>query len=98
MHYFDVKHQLFWSIQLDDVLVNGVSTGFCTKTDANCLVTPDSGTSALTFPPDAYSEFEDVYGGDISCSESDVLNFGALTFVIEGESFNLPSHHWVKRT
>jgi len=27
-----------------------------------------------------------------------VLNFGQLTFVIEGDHYNVPSHHWVKRT
>lgn len=96
--WHDVKHFLFWSIQLDDVLVDGISTGYCTQEGANCLVTPDSGTSALTFPPGAYAEFVQDYGDSISCTADDVLNFGSLTYVIEGVHYNLPSHHWVRRT
>ena len=50
-------HKLFWSIKLDDIKVNGVSTGYCTKKGANCLVCPDSGTSLATFPQNHYNEF-----------------------------------------
>lgn len=28
-----VQHKLFWSIALDDVLIDGVSTGLCNETD-----------------------------------------------------------------
>ena len=88
---------MFWSIQLDDVLVDGNSTNYCNIAGANCLITPDSGTSAITFPSPAFKKFDDVYGDEISCSETDILNFGHLTFVIEGDHYNLPSHHWVRR-
>jgi len=67
--YYPVKDQLFWSIQLDDVLVDGKSTGYCQKKGVNCLITPDSGTSAITFPSAAFSDFDYTYGGDISCTD-----------------------------
>jgi hypothetical protein len=43
-----VKDRLFWSIKLDDVLIDGESLGLCN--DVDCLFTPDTGTSLLTFP------------------------------------------------
>ena len=52
-----VEHQLFWSIALEDIKIGDKSLGLCGfETDdsgekkAKCLVTPDTGTSLLTFP------------------------------------------------
>ena len=50
IQWHPVRHHLFWSLKLEDVLVNGVSTGYCTQPGANCLACPDSGTSLMTFP------------------------------------------------
>jgi len=50
IEWHPVVHQLFWSVKLDDILVGGISTGFCTRKGANCTVCPDSGTSLATFP------------------------------------------------
>ena len=50
IQWHPVVHKLFWSLKLTDVLVGGVSTGFCTRPGANCTVCPDSGTSLATFP------------------------------------------------
>ena len=61
------------------------------------MITPDSGTSAITFPSGQFKEFNAEYGDQVSCSDTDILNFGSLTFVIEGDHYNVPSHHWVKR-
>jgi len=44
MHWYPVHNKLFWSIKLNDVLVNGKSLGIC-KDDKECTMTPDSGTS-----------------------------------------------------
>ena len=82
---------------MDDVLVDGKSTNYCNKEGANCLITPDSGTSAITFPKGQFKEFNDIYGDKVSCGDQDILNFGSLTFIIEGDHYNVPSHHWVKR-
>ena len=55
MVWHPVVNQLFWTVELDDVLVNGVSTGYCKSEGANCTVCPDSGTSMLTFPPEHFT-------------------------------------------
>ena len=50
-----VVNKLFWALKLDDILVNGVSTGYCKRAGSNCLVAPDTGTSLLTFPQKHYT-------------------------------------------
>ena len=96
--WHDVKHQLFWSIQLDDVLIDGKSLGICgPETDKNCLITPDSGTSMITFPSWAHEEFMAEYGNVEDCEEGKEYTYGNLTFVINGVDYELPSHHWMER-
>ena len=58
LHWHDVVKQTFWAIKLDDVLVDGVSTGYCTRPEANCTIAPDSGTSLNTFPSGHFHEWE----------------------------------------
>ena len=96
--WHEVKHQLFWSIQLDDVLIDGKSLEICgPDTDKDCLLTPDSGTSMITFPSWAHSTFMDAYGDRENCEEGTEYNYGNITFVINGIDYDLPSHHWMER-
>ena len=67
LEWHDVVHQLFWSINLDDVLIGGVSTGYCNQPGANCRVCPDSGTSLATFPEGHYKHFQKDYGDTVDC-------------------------------
>ena len=60
MSWYKVENRRFFSIELDDVKINGESLGFCN--DKKCLITPDSGTSLNTFPSWAYKKFMDNYG------------------------------------
>merc|ERR1712060_545937 len=96
-----VVNQLFWSLELKDVLVGGESTGFCTREGANCTVCPDSGTSLSTFPSSHFKQFQQTYGDKIPCKEGDELKFPDLTYIISnGEEdihYNVPSHHWIRR-
>ena len=96
MNWHPVRDRLFWSLQLDDVLINGVSTEYCKS--HTCYGAPDSGTSLMTFPSGAYREFEAQYGGQIPCYDGDQFEFATITFVIDGIHYDIPSHHWIKRT
>ena len=91
-----VVNKLFWALKLDDILVNGVSTGYCK--DRNCTVAPDSGTSLVTFPQKHHDEFDETYGGDVDCTEDEFINSAELTYVINGVNYTLPAHHWIERT
>ena len=94
--WHEVKHKLFWSINLDDVLVDGKSLELCGP-DKNCLLTPDSGTSMITFPSWAHAEFMEKYGQVEVCEEGKEYTYGNLTFIINGVDYSLPSHHWMER-
>merc|ERR1711990_1426524 len=45
----DVKFKYMYGVKLDDVKVNGKSTGVC-DTGKECLITFDSGTSLMSIP------------------------------------------------
>ena len=95
-----VQHKLFWSIQLDDVLVDGKSLGYCGPgTGKTCYITPDSGTSLMTFPSWAYNQFmASEHGKTKKCKKGEEYTYGDLTFVVNGVSYDVPSHHWNDRT
>ena len=95
LDYHEVLHQLFWSIKLDDIKLNGESLHLCD--DKECLFTPDTGTSLITFPSWASMKFnEDNNYKNIDCE--DEFGFGDLTYVINDIEYPIPSHHWMKRT
>lgn len=48
LRWHKVTHPVFFAIKLQDVKIAGKSLGLC-KTK-NCTVTPDSGTSLMSFP------------------------------------------------
>ena len=91
-----VLHQLFWSIKLDDIKIDGKSIGLCD--DKDCLFTPDTGTSLITMPGWAKRQFESENPQYMKndCT-SDEFGFGELTYVINGIDYPIPSHHWMKR-
>lgn len=53
LKWYPVVNKLFWSLKLDDVKYNNVSLGLCEHRD--CMITPDSGTSTITFPTWAWT-------------------------------------------
>ena len=98
LQWHPVLHKLFWSIKLDDILIGGVSTGYCNQEGKNCLVCPDSGTSLATFPKGHFNHFQKEYGDTVDCEMGQELNFPDMTYVINGIHYDMPSHHWVRRT
>jgi hypothetical protein len=57
-----VLGRMYWSISLDDILINGKSMGICKNaaTPIECRVTPDSGTTMMTMPSWAYTKFSNM--------------------------------------
>ena len=100
LKWHKVEHKLFWSINLDDVKIDGKSLGLCGgRTGKKCLITPDSGTSLITFPSWAFRKFSrDLgYGKRQACLLGDEYHHGDLTFTINGVDYDIPSHHWMER-
>ena len=97
--WHQVEHRLFWSIKLDDILIDGVSLGLCDG-DTNCLFTPDTGTSLSTFPKLEMDAFEAAHpewkkGSNTTCESEHT--FGNLTYKINGIDYPIPSSHWMDR-
>ena len=60
------------------------------------MLTPDTGTSLLTFPSWAMEKFDEdypAYANGIPC-ESEFVH-GDLNYVIDGVDYLIPSHHWM---
>ena len=69
-----VINQLFWSLDLDRVYVRygDQELTLCSGNDGRrCMVTPDSGTSAVTFPTWAIKQARDVWFERQLCSYVD---------------------------
>lgn len=51
-----VRFKYMYGLQLDDLLINGKSLGFCGPNGINkkCLITVDSGTTMVSMPSWAY--------------------------------------------
>lgn len=52
LHWNPVQYKYMYGVKLDDVKVNGKSTGVCENRPAakDCLITFDSGTSLMSVP------------------------------------------------
>jgi len=62
--------------------------------DKNCTITPDSGTSCMTFPSWAYHKA--MNAGYLKSRKhcNHAKDIGNITFVINGEYYTLDSRHY----
>jgi len=50
MSWHPIKFKYMFGVQLDDIKINGQSTGVCKERPEGCLITFDSGTSLMSVP------------------------------------------------
>nr|BAD36915.1 pepsinogen C [Myocastor coypus] len=87
-----VTQELYWQIGIEDFLLDGEASGWCSE---GCQAIVDTGTSLLTVPQqylstliEAIGAEEDEYGEYlVDCNN--VQNLPTLTFVISGVQFPL---------
>ena len=100
LNWHPVNNKVFWSLNLDDVRLGSESLGLCGPNGLkqNCSITPDSGTSQMTFPDWAFDEFRRVKHPKMNRPFNCVDEFEHedLIFVIDKVEYVVPSHHWVK--
>jgi len=84
---------MFFSIAMDDVLLDGKSLGICDKRD--CMMTPDSGTAGWNMPEWAYNKVIHKFPKDTNCDTN--YDFGNITLVFGGDHYHIPSTHWMQR-
>jgi len=98
MVWHPILFKLMFGIALDDILVDGKSLGLCgpNGTKKDCLITIDSGTSYMSMPQWAYTEYSKSYPTVSDSVECDTgREFGNLTFVINGEHYSFAPQEWV---
>jgi hypothetical protein len=76
-----------YGVQLDDIKFNGKSSGICNG--KGCLITFDSGTSLMSFPPGAITALAKAgvpFERHVKrCSSA--KDFGDMDFIIDGKTF-----------
>jgi saccharopepsin len=96
VHWNDVQFKYMFGVNLDDVKVNGNSTGLCSG-GQKCLITFDSGTSLMSMPSFATDKLKlagvPTASNPVSCSSE--KQFGDLTLVIGGKDYVLSNEEWM---
>lgn len=96
--WFPATYRKMFGIQLDDIIINGKSMGWCGPNGImkHCLITVDSGTTYLSLPSFAYETIEDkipTATKGVECESS--VDFGSITWVISGKHFTLEAEEWI---
>jgi len=92
--WFPVTKELWWYFDIDDVLVDGVSCGFCAKTETGkCGGILDTGTSMVIGP----TKYMDIVMRDIEIDANcrDLEKNPTVAFVINGATYALEPREYV---
>ncbi|KAM6182307.1 gastricsin [Erethizon dorsatum] len=93
-----VTQALYWQIGIEDFLLDGKVSGWCSQ---GCQGIVDTGTSLLTVPQEYLSTFMQTIGaqeneyGEYLVSCDNVQQLPTLTFVISGVQFPLPPSAYI---
>jgi len=95
IHWNDIKFKYMFGVELNDVLVNGKSLGICKNRE--CLITFDSGTSLMSFPPFASQMLTEnqIPTSSVGQGCKSEQDFGQMTLVIGGQNYVLENHEWM---
>lgn len=93
-----VEFRYMYGIQLDDILVNGKSLGFCGPNGKkkDCLITVDSGTTLMSMPGWAMNEIQGkipTMDTPVECKSN--TDWGELTWVINGHNYTFKDNEWI---
>ena len=97
LNWHPIKFKYMFGVQLDDIKVNGQSTGVCQGRAGGCLITFDSGTSLMsvpTFASQALMKHKIPLSNFIIPCESQ-QQFGEMTLVIGGKDYTLSNDEWM---
>ena len=95
IHWNPIQFKYMFGVKLDDVKINGKSTGVCQGRE--CLITFDSGTSLMSMPTTAVEHLR-KQGIPSSASIVDCKSekqFGDMELIIGGKSYLLTNEEWM---
>lgn len=98
IYWAPVTQELYWQIGIEEFLIGGQATGWCSQ---GCQAIVDTGTSLLTVPQQYMSALlqatgaqEDQYGQFfVNCNY--IQNLPTFTFIINGVQFPLPPSSYI---
>jgi len=98
MVWHPILYKYMFGVQLDDIIIDGKSTGFCgpNGTKKDCLLTVDSGTSYMAMPTWAFDTLTNkipTASQSVDCSSNS--DFGNITFVLNGHNYTLHASEWI---
>jgi cathepsin D len=97
MKWYPVDFQYMYGVKLDDIKVNGQSTGVCANRPSGCLITFDSGTSLMSVPTFASQILmqNKIPTANFVLPCQSQTQFGELTLVIGGDEYVLSNEEWM---
>lgn len=97
MSWHSVKFKYMFGVQLDDVLINGQSTGICKDRAEGCMITFDSGTSLMSMPTFATDKLakDHIPTASFIVPCGNQQQFGDMTLVISGKPYTLTNEEWM---
>ena len=95
IHWNPIQFKYMFGVKLDDVKINGKSTGVCQGKE--CLITFDSGTSLMSMPTTAVEQLRKQgipsSSNIVDCKSE--KQFGDMELVIGGKSYLLTNEEWM---
>ena len=92
--WFNVAQELWWYFDMDDILINGVSSGACKNaTQDKCQAILDTGTSMIIGPVELMNIVMKDITIDAMCKNLD--QNPTITFVIGGHNFDMTPEDYV---
>ncbi|OCT57848.1 gastricsin isoform X2 [Xenopus laevis] len=92
-----VTQEVYWQIGIDEFLINGQATGWCSQ---GCQAIVDTGTSPLTIPQQYMGTLLQYTGAQnnngmfvVNCNN--VQSLPTITFVINGVQFPIPPSAYI---
>jgi cathepsin D len=90
LRYYNVIDKYYWTISLEDILLNGKSTGLCKE---GCKAIVDTGTSLITGPTNQLSSLLDQITVEEDCSGFETAQ--EISFVLNGDRYTLQGSDYI---
>ena len=92
INYVPVQERQHWNIRIDDVLVDGISTGICSE-EYGCIGLVDTGTNSNSIEGEAFDTvasavFESPEQMNGFACDSEDINLPDISYVIGGVSYS----------
>lgn len=92
--YYNVIDKYYWTVKLDDILINGKSIGLCNKTNG-CRGIFDTGTTLITGPSNDINTLFQYIPINYNCQN--IENVPNISFVFDGDVYQLNNDEYINK-